>query len=145
MTPATLDTEPLHTLAVVLFPIAQGQAAIEAARVGGLSTLSSSDSVASMEMLIGLRPHQPQGLRQQLKLKTAGESSGAPFQVAWVSAPVDLLDLPVEDIHPLPTLLAARHGLTGLRALAWRQANGDASLVLLFEPLLAPSGEGSLI
>ena len=119
----------VDTLAVVLFTAGGCRVGLEAARVAELCQSSSAADIDDFEALFGLTPpakaHQPPP--QAMRLRETRTD-------ILVRGPVELVQLPVARIHPLPPLLAARTGLRGLYALAILEDAGEYSLVLLFDP-----------
>jgi len=103
------------TLEVVTFMADGHRFAVEARLVRTQTPAKNSAASTAAEQLLGLPGAETQndGTRRTLVMKyPAGEFS------VTVSAPVELLELKINAIHPLPPLIAARTTLTGLRGLA---------------------------
>lgn len=110
-------------LDVVLFSAGKWRAGFEARAVRASRPAPTDAAGTDIETLLGLELPAAPGPRQYLRLKRGDRE-------ILVGAPVDLTPLPVNAIHPLPPLLAARCNLNGLRALAL-EPNAE-NVILLF-------------
>ncbi|MBF0214824.1 MAG: hypothetical protein HQM00_14895 [Magnetococcales bacterium] len=125
------ESERFATLEVVLFSVGAWRVGMEAGRVRGCRWRSASDAPESadirlMSTWMALPAAECHERPMLLETLDAGQS------VTWqVQGPVTLHALPVETIHPLPPLLAARTTIPGLRALALTPEEG---LILLIDP-----------
>jgi hypothetical protein len=70
--------------------------------------------------------------RQCLLIKSAGDDAKGDTEIL-VDSPVDLVFLPVANIHPVPLMIAARTRLRGLRALALEPEAVARQIILLFD------------
>ena len=106
-----------ETLAIVSFSAGAYRFAVEARQI---DALLEDDAPATMaiETLLGL-PLVDAATRRCL---CVGECR------VTVSEPVDLHALPIDQLHPLPELVARRIGIAGVRALA---IDPDGALLLL--------------
>lgn len=112
------------TLAIVSFAAGAWRFAVEAQQIAALGH-ELPPTLVAIESLLGL-PIDQTGPRRCLRV---GE------QRVGVSEPVDLRELPVDSVHPLPELVAQRIQIKGVRALAF-DAHG-ALLLLDLRALLA--------
>jgi hypothetical protein len=122
------------TLPLVLCQAGDTLIGIEAWRVAACRAISCATTgplPPTLAACCGL-PDGPRPSQQQLQLRDVPPSVGvaSEWQVT-ISGTLELREVPLTAIHPLPPLLAARSQLRGLRALAWI----DQRLV----PLLAPA------
>lgn len=111
MTPANVASG--LTLDVVTFRVGTVRCAVEARRISASRPLSGTEQPAPTPLaaILKLADCDPTA-RQALHVKhPEGERPYA------VTPPVQLEALPIESIHPLPPLLAARTTIPGLRAL----------------------------
>lgn len=110
-------------LDVVLFGFGACRLGVEARQIRASRPAPATEGHVAIETLLGLpvpspsRPHlltvkQPDRDRDLL-----------------IATPVEMVGLPVDTIHPLPPLLAARTQLHGLRALAV----AEGRVTLLFD------------
>lgn len=126
----TGEPEAMHeALALVLFSVGAWRIGIEARQVRASHAAPAGAPVGELAATLGFPPVFASSLgRQCLTLKRTKQD-----KEILVDAPVDLASLPIDAIHALPPLLAARTGLRGLRALAiWPDA-GEKTFTLLFD------------
>ena len=122
-----------EALPVVLFSVGGWRMGVEARLVRGLrpATEIAPETAPEGALAAALGLAQVSGSLSGahcLTLKRAEQD-----KEIRVDAPVDLLNLPIAAIYPLPPLLAARTRLRGLRALAIRPEAGEKALTLLFD------------
>lgn len=104
-----------ETLEVVSFMAGGYRFAVEARQVGTQLSAQHSAKLATAEQLLGLSGEEtpaPAARRTLLIKHPAGNYA------VTVSGPVELLGLRIDDIYPLPPLIAARTTLAALRGLA---------------------------
>lgn len=100
-------------LEVVSFMAGGYRFAVEAGQVRTQLSAPHSTEVPAAEQLLGLSAGATHGSRRILVIKhPAGD-----YPVT-VSEPVELLGLRIDEIYPLPPLVAARNTLVGLRGLS---------------------------
>jgi len=100
-------------LAVVLFSAGGWRIGIEACRVRGSAPAPQASGARAVETLLGIAPLPDDGhARQSLRLKREDGD-----QEIQVDGPVELVELPVAAIQPVPPLVVSRSRLPGLRAL----------------------------
>lgn len=104
----------MRQLPVVRFHLAGQAFAVEAAQVAGM--VAEPEQGIHVADLLGLARQESAPLRWL----SIHRGDARPVALA-VEEPVRLAPLPAEQIHPLPPLLAARHCLPGLRAIALEQ------------------------
>ena len=112
------------TLAIVSFAAGAYRFAVEAQQVEALLDESPKAMVA-VEDLLGL-PLVEAAQRRCLRVGDA---------LIGVSEPVELRSLPIDQLYPLPELVARRIGIDGVRALALEE--NSALLLLDLRALLA--------
>ncbi|MDZ4202310.1 MAG: hypothetical protein U1C96_09230 [Gallionella sp.] len=118
------DRESEHDiLNIVTFTAGKWRAGFEARTVRASRPEPTGAACANVETLLGLEPPTEIVTRQPLLLKQADGN-----REILVGSPVDLVSLPANAIHSLPSLLAARCKLNGLSALALEH---DAKNVIL--------------
>lgn len=111
----TSSTSETGTLAVVSFMAGGHRYAVEAAQVRVQLSAGLSDTVLTVEQLLGLSCEETQNCasRRILLMK----HSAGDYAVA-VSNPVELHHMEINAIYPLPALILARSTLAGIRGLA---------------------------
>ena len=120
------------TLEVVSFMAGGHRFAVEAAQVRTQLPSGQAGDLLTAEQLLGLPDEEAQTSRRVLLMKhPAGDYS------VMVSEPVELHAVGINAIYPLPTLIAARSKLAGIRGLAMG-AEGVTVLVD-FRALRAPA------
>jgi hypothetical protein len=110
-----METSLPDALEVVSFMAGGYRFAVEAEQVRTQLSAKNSATVPTAEQLLGLAGEETQthGSRRTLLMKhPAGDYA------VTVSDPVELLGLRVDAIYPLPSLIAARNTLVGIRGLA---------------------------
>ena len=105
-----------ETLAIVSFGAGASRFAVEAQQIEAL--LDDAPAMVAIETLLGLPPVDA-ATRRCLCVGKRRVS---------VSEPVDLRALPIDQLHPLPELVARRIRIAGVRALA---IEPDGALLLL--------------
>lgn len=100
-----------QTLEVVIFRCGAQRCAVEARQVRASRPLPQDSTAPCLAPRIGL-PDEGGAARQLLVFKHP--EADIPYTVA---PPVQLQAVPLEQIHPLPALLAATTRIHGLRAL----------------------------
>ena len=113
-----------ETLAIVSFAAGAHRFAVEARQIDALVDDEAS-ATTTIETLLGVPPVD--GVRRRC-LRAGG------WRVA-VGEPVELRALPVDQLHPLPELVARRIGIDCVRALALEA--GGALLLVDLRALLA--------
>lgn len=106
-----------ETLAIVSFAAGAHRFAVEARQIDALVDDEAS-ATTTIETLLGVPPVD--GVRR--RCLRAGDRRVA------VGEPVELRALPVDQLHPLPELVARRIGIDCVRALA---LEADGALLLL--------------
>ena len=118
---------PHGTLDVVTFVADGHRFAVEAAQVRTQLPAGEYDSAYSAENILGLPCNQVQNpLSRRVLLMKCSEGDYA----VTVSEPVELRSLDISVIYPVPSLVAARSTLEGLRGLAM-ESDGVTLLVNL--------------
>ncbi|MBF0339845.1 MAG: hypothetical protein HQL95_02630 [Magnetococcales bacterium] len=115
-------------LDVVLFTAGGWRIGVEAHQVSSCRRMSHGEdpgNVTDLELLLGL-PVTPDN-QIRLLLEFIPSVSLRPWRV---TGPVELRAFPATTIHPLPTLLAVRSLIPGLRALAME----EDGITLLLDP-----------
>ncbi|MBF0191215.1 MAG: hypothetical protein HQL99_08815 [Magnetococcales bacterium] len=133
--PATSPAPPATSLNVVLFSLGKWRVGLEAKRVRGCRLATGGEEkrqpCLDLEERLGLSVDADAPVTQRMLLEIVHPD----HPLTWrVGGPVVLHALPVETIHPLPRLLAARTALPGLRALALTDhtpGQGDGLILLL--------------
>ncbi|HZX31922.1 MAG TPA: hypothetical protein VFF03_11265 [Rhodocyclaceae bacterium] len=122
------DSQPESpALAMVLFSAGPWRIGIEARWVGGSRRAAADGPGEAIESLLGLPAEGSRtGPCQTLSLK---HPEGG--RALRVGEPVALAEIPISRLHRLPSLIAARIGLRGARALALAD---DGQAVLIFDP-----------
>ncbi len=124
MNESVTDTPPFQqTLPVVSFMAGGCRFAVEASWVRSQQAATKNDTAIRAEQLLGLAAGQDSENRRVLVIRHAP----ADYSIL-VSEPVTLSDLSLNELHPLPDLLAARCMLNGVRALA--TANGGVTVLI---------------
>lgn len=87
---------------------------------------AAAEGAPLAETVLGL-PNTPQaaGARQRLTLELPDQEGDI-----LVTSPLELVNMPISNVHPLPPLLTARNYLLGLRALLLHPRH---EIVLLFD------------
>lgn len=111
-------------LAIVSFSAGDYRFSVEAQQIDALLD-ESPEAMVAVEDLLGL-PLVDAAQRRCLRL---GEA------LISVSEPVELRSLPIDQLYPLPELVARRIGIDGVRALALEE--NSALLLLDLRALLA--------
>jgi len=102
---------PLQTLALVEFRVGDCRLAVEASSVVSLLEGPSHASHSSVSRLLGL-PETSEVARRVLVILAGGKQRSV-----QVDGPVELRDVPVNSIYPLPELILSRMAINGARAL----------------------------
>lgn len=114
MNESVTDTPPFQqTLQVVSFMARGYRFAVEASWVRSQQAATKNDTAIRAEQLLGLAAGQDSENKRILLIRHVP----ADYSIL-VSEPVTLSDLNLNDLHPLPEMLAARCALNGVRALA---------------------------
>jgi hypothetical protein len=111
------------SLDVVLFGFGACRLGVEAGQIRSSRPAPGGEGFMRIETLLGL-PEAPAVRPHLLEVKLGDRD-----REILVGQAVEIVSLPVEAIHPLPELLAARTQLHGLRALAL----AEGRLTLLFD------------
>lgn len=109
-----METSPPDALEVVSFMAGGYRFAVEAAQVASLQSAEISAAVPTAEQVFGMSGGASSnhgGHRILLMKHPAGDYA------VRVSAPVELLKLSIDTIHPLPDLIAAHNTLAGICGL----------------------------
>lgn len=105
----------LATLKVVSFMASGYRFAVEAAQVRTQLPAGQSDVLLTAEQLLGLSGEETQTMTSRRILMMKHPAGDYPVSV---SEPVELRALGLSAIYPLPSLIAARSTLSGIRGLA---------------------------
>lgn len=122
------------TLALVLFQVGRWRVGVEAHRVRACRTEALGNAAIDAEALLGFPPERPTGATPRTCWLQCIDAAGE--REVCVADPVELRCLPLDRIHRLPPLLAARSTLRGLRALALPTPT-EGEFLLLFGELPA--------
>lgn len=125
------DSGATAALDLVQFSLYGSRAGVVAAQVQPVHANTYPGDVVAVETLAGLVPVRTTTSARRVLLSLTGVR-GADL-VVDVEKMADLVRMPHAEIHPLPSLLAARNQLKGLRALGWQPDAQDDPLVLLFD------------
>ncbi len=143
MTTLQDDDSTQNTLEVVLFQAGGCLSAIAASQVGAMSSDNNVCDAIPIAEVFGMEQVTTELAQKKLELKSVRAEAGSDSIDVLITPPVDLLNLAVTDIYPLPPLLAARQRLRWLRALAMHREQENISLLLLFDVLDTGSEEES--
>ncbi len=118
-----------QSLAIVLFSAGGWRFGVEASKVRSSHPALQETANDETATILGFSSGRSSARsRQYLVLKRLEND-----QEVIVDSPVDLVNIPVAAIHPVPPLLAARIKLNGLRALLMPQRNMAETVVLLVD------------
>ena len=122
------EISPLSALDVVSFFAGGHCFAVEAAQVRTQLPAVQYDEASSVEHILGL---QGEKMQNPLSRRVLLMKCEAGDYAVTVSEPVELRSLEVSAIYPLPSLIAARSTIEGIRGLAI-DSNGVTVLVDIF-------------
>jgi len=97
---------------VMLFPFDGRTVAVAARHLGTLSRPTADDEVPNLFVHAGFRTADDSAARLHVTVETPGHVS-----VFSVSQPTALLEVAIEDLHPVPVLLRPYLPVVGLSAL----------------------------